>query len=199
MLWEESQIWYGNIAWWHRCSFPISYTCIQLVSQFFLCLGLILFLCHISVWTFSTHWESHRNNCTGTLRLFFMPTHAFLLLNQQGRQLVQFCRTLLIQGFYLRYWCVSTRFAQLDDSLHYDNNYIRLENHKLSVEVHSLSNPDTSLICSVKQVSIIVIYQHTLCSTCTFNRFIHRCVSILYCESVFLVICEHTLGSTRTV
>jgi hypothetical protein len=77
------------------------------VNFFFLCLGLIL--CHISVWTCSTHWESHRNNFTGILRLFFMPTHAFLLLNQQGRQLVQFCRTLLIQGFYLCYWCVSTR------------------------------------------------------------------------------------------
>jgi hypothetical protein len=32
-----------------------------------------------------------------------MHTHASLLLNQQGRQLVQFCRTLLIQEFYLHF------------------------------------------------------------------------------------------------
>jgi hypothetical protein len=53
---------------------------------------------------------------------------------------------------------VSTRSVQLHDSLHFDTNYIRLDNHKLSVNVHLLSNPDTSLICNVKQVSIIVIY-----------------------------------------
>jgi len=48
----------------------------------------------------------------------------------------------------------------IHDSLHYATNYyiIRLDNHKLSVKVHSLSNSDTLLIYSVKEVSIIVIY-----------------------------------------
>ena len=77
--------------------------------QFFLCLGFIL--CWINVWKHSLGIPS--NGWTGIQRRFFMHTHASLSRNQQGRQLAQFCRMLLIQGFYLHCWCVSTRFVQL--------------------------------------------------------------------------------------
>ena len=77
--------------------------------QFFLCLGFIL--CGINVWKHSLGIPS--NGWTGIQRRFFMHTHASLSRNQQGRQLAQFCRMLLIQGFYLHCWCVSTRFVQL--------------------------------------------------------------------------------------
>jgi hypothetical protein len=65
--------------------------------RFFLCLGFIL--CRINVWKHSLGIPS--NGWTGIRRHFFMHIHASLSRNQQGRQLVQFCRTLLIQGFYL--------------------------------------------------------------------------------------------------
>ena len=109
VLWEESQIWYGTASRWHRCGFPISYTCVQLVSLF----PFPFHLSHLnSFWTLVLKIDILLNHYTGILLHFFMHTHAFPLPKQQDRLLAQFCRTLLIREFCLHCWCVITRFVQ---------------------------------------------------------------------------------------
>lgn len=71
---------------------------IQLVSFFSL---LVIHLMHF--FNFNAKLKHQLNRSTGILLRFFMHTHSFPLPNQQGRRQAPFCRTLLIQEFYLHY------------------------------------------------------------------------------------------------